>query len=473
MKRVGLALPLIAIFVCLPLASLPPLQAQSQHPLISTDKSIYPIWGVGGVVNVTLSGLESNSTYFLWLQRPFHPASNLTNILIIPRVPHQVVQLALSSNRTSDPAGTYLLSLSTSNVVDTRVAAVHFGTFGVDKDVYQRTESVLALGGGVYPNSTVSLTLRYQAGPSSKESVNASSRGVFQYYFGIPADAPIGGISISASGITIDTKQTVSVSVQASDIVASIQFQGQIPGSVQRASIVLFNFTLAYPNGTLLDPHLLVSYPNVTITEVGPTGLEAETFLLNYSLDTGYWSHLFAISANATLGTYSYSMTTKDLFGNPGSLNGTFEVDRAKLIIVVSPLPTKANPGQIIDVAIYVWYPNMTTVTDTVANVTALITDTHGNNVTLPMNYNATDARWHVFYEVPSLGFHFGIVLTFSFTATDLYQNSGTASDAYVLTAGASPQEVILAGIAGTIIPIALLTWALVTVSKKRRQHKP
>ena len=84
-------LPLIAIFVCLPLASLPPIQAQSQHPLVSTDKPLYPIWGTGGTVNVTLSGLERNSTYFLWLQRPFTPASNLTAIRPIPGVPQQVV----------------------------------------------------------------------------------------------------------------------------------------------------------------------------------------------------------------------------------------------------------------------------------------------------------------------------------------------------------------------------------------------
>jgi len=216
-----------------------------------------------------------------------------------------------------------------------------------------------------------------------------------------------------------------------------------------------------------------MSNPNLTITLTGTTGLVTETLLLNYSVDTGSWSHLYDISANATLGTYSYSLGAEDVYGNPAVSSGTFDVDRANLIIVVSPLPSKASPGQVIDVAIYVWYPNLTTVTDRDANVTTLIQDTNGNNVTLPLFFNATDGRWHLFYNVPSLGFHFGIVLTFSFKALDLFQNSGTKNDAYVLTAGASPEEVIFAGIAGAIIPMALLIWALVTVSRKRRQHKP
>jgi len=460
---------IIAMFFCLPLISLPIVRAQQALPTLTTDSPIYPIWRKGGNVNVTLINLASNSTYFLWVQRPYDPASNLINVGISGRPATQLFQLAISSNSTIDPPGTYLVSLSSSNLVDTRIAVVHFGVFGIDQDTYQRTESVLASGGGVYPNSTVSLALTYQGGVSTTMSVNASSRGDFQYSFEIPANAPLGQFTVAASGMSRDANKGVSVEVQATNTLASINFVGQMPSQVQRTLTMLFNVTLAYPHGTSLTPDQLLSNPNLTITLPGTT----QTFLLNYSLNTGSWSYSYLIPVNATLSSYPYSLKAEDLFSNPAVSTGSFDVDAAKFIIDVPQPPPKVQAQQVIDIAIYVFYPNGTTLTNDQGNVTAFYQDTHGNNATVPMVFNATDGRWHLFFVAPSQGFTFGITLTFSFNAVDRYENSGAANDAYALTVGATPIQVILAGIAGAIVPIALLIWALVTISKKRRQHKP
>jgi hypothetical protein len=460
------ALFIIAMFFCLPLTSLPSVDAQQTLASLSTDREIYPIWRIGGNVNVTLTNLASNSTYFLWLQRPSDNASNLINVGISGRQASQVFQLRIS---TTDPPGTYLVSLSSSNVVDTRIAVAHFGVFGIDQDTYQRTESVLASGGGVYPNSTVSLTLTYESGAATTINVNASSRGNLQYSFAIPANAPLGQITVTASGTSLDSKRSVSVEVQASITLASINFLGEMPPQVQRTMTEVFNVTLVYPNGTLLAPDQLLSNPNLTITILG----YAQTFLLNNSLGTDSWSYSYFIPVNATLGTYSYSLGAEDLFDNPAVSTGIFSVQPAKFIIDVPQPPSKVRPQQVIDIAIYVFYPNGTSLTNVQGNVTSIYEDTHGNNATVPLIFNATDGRWHLLFAAPSQGFTFGIILTFSFNAIDIYKNSGAANNAYVLTVGATPTQVILAGIAGAIVPIALLIWALVTISKKKRQHKP
>jgi hypothetical protein len=416
-----------------------------------------------------MSGLAPNSTYYLWVQRPTNATTNVIDVGIKGGPSAEAFQLGITQ---ADLPGTYLVSLSTSNAVDTRVAVVHFGVFGTDKDTYQRTENILASGGGVFPNSTVSLTITYQNATPTTVSANASSFGNFQYAFSIPANAPIGEISISASGRSFESNKTATVSVQTSDTVASISFLGQVPPSVQRTSTAVFNFTLAYPNGTLLTPTLLVSNPNLTITLLGVSN----NFLLNYSNVTRSWHYSYPIGVNATLGAYSYSLEAEDLFGNPAVSSGTFDVDLAKFIIVipqVPQLPAKAKPEQVIQIAIFVWYPNLTSLTGTEGNVTTLIKDTNGNNVTLPLYFNATDGMWHLAFTTPSLGYNFGTILTFSFNAVDIYHNSGASNNAYVLTVGASPEEVILAGIAGSVIPIVLLIWALATISKRRRKHKP
>jgi hypothetical protein len=269
--------------------------------------------------------------------------------------------------------------------------------------------------------------------------------------------------------MSLDANKPVSVEVQASDTLASINFMGEMPPQVQRTLTEVFNVTLEYPNGTLLSPHQLLSNPNLTITILGYT----QTFLLNDSVGTYSWSYSYFIPANATVGTYTYSLKAEDLFSNPAVSSGTFEVQAAKFVIDVPQLPPKAKAQQLIDIAIYVFYPNGTTLTNVQGNVTTLYKDTHGNNATVPMVYNATDGRWHLLFAAPSQGFTFGIILTFSFNAIDIYKNSGAANNAYVLTVGATPTQVILAGIAGAIVPIALLIWALVTISKKKRQHKP
>ena len=460
------ALFIIAMFFCLPLTSRPIVDAQQASATLSTDRGIYPLWRKGGNVNVTLTNLAPNSTYFLWVQRPSDNASNLINVGINGRQATQIFPLPIS---TTDPPGTYLVSLSSSTTVDTRIAVVHFGVFGTDQDTYQRTQSVLASGGGVYPNSSVSLTLTYETGAATTMTVNATSRGTFQYSFALPANAPLGQVTVAATGASYDSRQPVSVNVQASATSASITFQGAVSSTVQRTLAEVFNVTLVYPNGTLLTPDQLLSNPNVTITLLGVP----KTFLLNYSLSTGSWIYSYFIPVNATLGTDPYSLKAEDLFNNPAVSTGQFDVEAAKFIIDVPQLPAKAQAQQLIDVAIYVFYPNGTTLTNAQGNVTMFYEDTHGNNATVPMLYNATEGTWDLMFAAPSQGFTFGITLTFSFNAVDRYENSGAANDAYALTVGATPIQVILAGIAGAIVPIALLIWALVTISKKRRQHKP
>jgi hypothetical protein len=66
---------------------------------------------------------------------------------------------------------------------------------------------------------------------------------------------------------------------------------------------------------------------------------------------------------------------------------------------------------------------------------------------------------------------------TFSFYAVDRFGNNSTATDAYKLTANTAAnilsQKLITAGVIGALIPVGVLSWAVATVSTRRRKHKP
>ncbi|HUK28630.1 MAG TPA: hypothetical protein VLV31_09415, partial [Candidatus Acidoferrales bacterium] len=113
--------------------------------MITTDRAVYPIWGLGGTVKVTAEGLPSNVPFYLWIQRSGGVA-NVTNVSFTS------VNSASASGELSlgaqTPPGTYILSLSKSQASDTGEAVAHFGVSGTDAANYVRTMMVTVAGGG-------------------------------------------------------------------------------------------------------------------------------------------------------------------------------------------------------------------------------------------------------------------------------------------------------------------------------------
>jgi len=90
------------------------------------------------------------------------------------------------------------------------------------------------------------------------------------------------------------------------------------------------------------------------------------------------------------------------------------------------------------------------------------------------LQYNATDTKWHVLFYTPDQRFKlYAITLVFAFEAHDIFGNNGSESDALEMTVTTPINLLVLAAIIGVIVPASLLGWAMLTVTKKRRKHKP
>ena len=104
--------------------------------------------------------------------------------------------------------------------------------------------------------------------------------------------------------------------------------------------------------------------------------------------------------------------------------------------------------------------------------VFAFLTNSSGT-YNFPMTFNTSNDTWHEYFTTPDLGLSFGKAIHFSFSATDKFGNSGIASNAYELDVGAGSGALVLATVIGGLVPIGLLGWAIATISKRRRTHKP
>jgi hypothetical protein len=199
-----------------------------------------------------------------------------------------------------------------------------------------------------------------------------------------------------------------------------------------------------------------------------------QSLQMTYVSSSRSWFGTFYISQNATLGNYSLTIRAADQFGNSGNFTALVNVVPAQFIILVPTQAVQVNPLEVIDIVASVSYPNGTRLTDQVGFVDALYKNSTGGISEMLLQYNSTDGRWHTLFLAPDQRFKlFATTIIFSFEARDVYDNYGFASDLYSMTVTTPVRLLILAAVAGIMIPVVLLGWAVFTVTKKRRQHKP
>jgi hypothetical protein len=679
----------IATFICLAVIPMytPSALAQAAAPRIVADRPVVPLWNVGGKVNVTVSQIPVNVTYYLWLQRPAQSLSTYTGFQFINSGKTVSIPIQVTVSAT-DPAGTYTVSLSTSTFSDTKTVIAHFGVYGTDSKLYQRTNKMKIAGGGYAPNSTVSINVLVgaQALSGFPTDVTADSRGDFAYTYSVPPSTPVAAVTVSATGPAYDSHNSTSVSsaatiqpttlavkilsqptasverttnapiaysitypdnspvttstlnstrvfvvsdarievaelklslsnasagrwqaiwvpspsmnlaryhfeiiprdfddsfgnlgtgntlasqgfgiipakvqlvlqgnatiqrtqdarlvvtaqyhngvqfanvTQATGVItepdrtthpiafnntlngfigrynttvsstlgqvlvsatltdlfgntasgtltiqvvkAITNFAVNIPTSAERTTILNVSARITYPDGSVLTPDLVPSSFNLTISH----GNFTWTSSMDFNLATNAWSTGYPIPQNATLGDYSVKIGLLDRFENGGNFSSSSTIIPARFRFYL-PLPTeRAGPGTLLNVLVLVKYPNGSLLAPRVNGVvTATFTNSTGT-FTLPLIFNATDGTWHMFFLVPDPGLRFGLTITFSFTADDAFGNTGSAPKAFDLDVGAGTQTLILASIIGAIPAIALLGWAIATVTARRRKYKP
>jgi hypothetical protein len=237
----------------------------------------------------------------------------------------------------------------------------------------------------------------------------------------------------------------------------------------ERTTLLNVTAKVTYPDGSKVAATTLPKGFNVSITFGNFTWIHP----MNYNQTSGGWSNGYRIPQNATLGDYAISMRVDDAYGNGGQFAATSRVIPAKFSFVVPKPNEKTDPQTLVNIGVFVMYPNGSALIPSVGgNVTASLTDSSGTHA-FPMEFNASDRSWHLPYRAPNLGLSFGVTLTFTFDAVDRYGNAGLAPDAYSLSVTAAVTALIISAIVGAIVPIALSAWAILTVSGRRRKHKP
>jgi hypothetical protein len=241
-------------------------------------------------------------------------------------------------------------------------------------------------------------------------------------------------------------------------------FTVQSSPTTQRTALMNVTASITYPDGLSYKSqvHLMIRIGNETWTPK-----------LTFNATTSQWTTSFPVAQNATLGPYNITITAGDPYDNYGIFQTFSQVISANFAIHPNATQSEVGSYSLLDLPVHVSYPNGTSLNSIAGTVNATFTNsTSGGLVTVPLVYNATEGWWHLFFYTPQQG-----NFTFSFNAIDIYVNSGLATNAYSLKV-VVPQTVItrkliIAAVAGAIIPIALLAWAITAISTRRRKHKP
>ena len=245
--------------------------------------------------------------------------------------------------------------------------------------------------------------------------------------------------------------------------VASPTFQLQTPTTTERTTFLNVTSRMYYPDGTPMNATatLLISHENQTWT-----------LTPSFNSTTIVWSGSLYMVQNATLGPYNITWATHDRYGNSGNNTSTTEVIPARFRFFLRSNNSTMDSLSNLDLPVAVRYPNGTSLTNNFGNVNGAYTNSTGSVITLPLAYNQTDFNWHMYFSTPEEG-----NLTFSFSAVDHFGNAGLATNAYNLKVIPSQrvqtQRLIIAGVIGALIPVALLIWAIATISTRRRKHRP
>jgi hypothetical protein len=290
----------------------------------------------------------------------------------------------------------------------------------------------------------------------------------FRGHLKVPVDGALGTWRLVAS-IRDPYGNTASGTFTFQIIKASLRFGVDFPTTAERTVLLNVTAKITYPDGSMMTQNEIPRGFNVTVSQGNFTWIQ----LMSFDSTTGAWIAAYPIPQNATLGQYSISMQVEDGYGNAGDFATPTQIVPARLRFGVPQPVSRADPLTIVEIPVHVTYPNGSALIPRVGGVvTASITNSTGT-FTFPMNYNSSDQSWHLFYYTPDLGLSFGATIDFSFSAQDQFGNTGSASKAYELEIGAGTQTLILATILGGIVPIALLAWAIATITTRRRKHKP
>ncbi len=385
-------------------------------------------------VTLVGSGLTQGTIYYVWIRGPTDNKTQSTGISFTSLsgglIPPGVVY-PLSSDA---PLGTYLVSLSTSATVDNSQATAHFGVWGTTNPLYQRTLPAYVMGGGLFPGTSIRLTIRDPAGNFVHQTTIASTTtGDFNDTWRVPEDAVTDVYTIFIDGTgTYDTPQQDYVSqskFSVTQATLSAKITQQPNPSYQRTEQSAVSLALQYPDGS----PVLKSKAGISPVLLLQDQITAAFAPLSL-IDTvnGIWGANVKILVNATPSEkYRFelpAMSFDDGFGNKGGSVGTFsnyfQVRNASLVI-----STQVNGTQIqipfgqVSIISKVTYPDGSALT----NGTVRVVVATGSQVSdLQSAYDPTIGAWRASYSSTLSDLLRSGTWTLNVTAFDTVGNSGS-----------------------------------------------
>lgn len=407
--------------------------ASPANPTISMEQPMYTRFNKEAYIRGT--GFTTGN-YYVWMQRPDQNSTRYTGTSFQPAADGSIPSETNIPINIDYPFGTYKVSVSQSLSSDTSLTQCHFGLWGTDKSVYQRTESVLILGGGTWPGSTVTLMVR---NPEKKfvfnSTVATDVNGTFSAKWRIPNNALVGSddVFIDGTGTLDDPKKDyfyrIGFTVTSATLLISVHAMPQ--STYQRTETSAMDFLVKYPDGS----------PVVSVGgDVAPVSLTSDSIVVTQIYPklidnaNGVWRAAWEIPVNATLGSeYRFELNSEafdDGFKNTGRsdkiVSDVFKITPATLRIETEI--NKTTYQVVFDwirIKSSVMYPSGAAMN----HGRVMLRMIHGSmNQTIPMTYDNSTGFWYATRPLTLLELRQIGSWTLSIEANDGLGNIGVAS---------------------------------------------
>ena len=426
---------IVVLLVAVALVIWFPVLAMAQAaPSVLTNQELYTSRDKQVVLQGT--GYSPKKQYVIWIQAPLDNSTRSSGLAFTTTEKGEIPTGVSLPIEPKSLFGTYLVSISDSSGSDAAIARAHYGIWGTDKYVYQRTEVIQARGGGILPKASLKVTIRNPAAAFVYDAtIAANETGTFLATWKIPPDAITESYTIFIDGVgTYDRpdKEFVSISkFSVTPALLNVTVLSRLSGAYERMQTVSADFVVQYPD----------SRPVVTVKEgLNPVAFYAGQFriadlgLTASGATSGIWTVQFKIPRNATLDVkYKFvlpAQTFDDGNGNTGPGN---DIETSSFTALPAALRVSATlnsthyqvPFDTVVAYTQVSYPDGTLITN--ATVRAWLSAAN-SRVNATVTHDKAAAVWIVWYAFSWSDLLRPGAWTLSVQASDTYGNAGSAS---------------------------------------------
>ncbi len=460
--KAGVAAIVVMLLSVMLIVHSPVTVTAQTRPSLATDQPLYTLRDKQ--VLLQGDGYAPRRQYAIWLQTPLDNSTRNSGFTFTTTDNGQIPPATSLAIESSLPLGTYLISVSNSTKSDAAVARAHYGIWGTDKYVYQRTDVVQAIGGGVLPKTSLKVTIRDPTAAFVYDStIAANETGSFLATWKIPPDAITESYTVFIDGVgTYDSPDAQFVSISKFSVTpALLNVTVHAPPnlSYERMQTVSAEFVVQYPDSSA-----------VTTMKDGlkPVALYAGQFkiadlgLTVSGTTSGVWIAQSKIPMNASLDVkYNFILPANAFADGKGNTGPEKDIETSSFSVLPATLVVNAAlnsthyqvPFDTIIAYTQVSYPDGTSVANATVQGWLVAANT---KVNMTVTRDKVNPVWIVKYalswgDLLRLG-NWGLFVQ----ATDIYGNSGSGS----FEVSAEPYTLLEVLIAAAIV-VLLVRWML------------